>query len=101
MRSKRPVWANQRRWVLEVQRNRAVVLAACENDGRILEELDPSFQNDREVVLTAVKSKAAAIRSASDAMRSDRAFMKEAIELNPGVKQYITKKFAAELVVEG
>ena len=84
----------------ELQRNRAVVLAACKCDGRILEELGPALRNDREVVLTAVRSSAAAIRFASVALRTEKGFMKAAIEANEIVRKFITKEFAEELQSE-
>ena len=65
-------------------------------NGLALEYANDTLKNDKEVVLTAVRSKGYALKWASDALRADREVVLAAVAQNVGALEWASYAFGAD-----
>jgi hypothetical protein len=72
--------------------DKEIALAAVSADGLQLENY-PDFQDDADVVLTAVENTGAAVQFASDRLRSDKSIVLAAVKNDPYILDFVDEKF--------
>jgi Domain of unknown function (DUF4116) len=69
--------------------DRALALSKVRQDGRYLQNVDPIFRKDQEVVLAAVKTWPKAVEIADDTLTRDVRFQEAAYDINFNVLEYL------------
>jgi hypothetical protein len=69
-----------------------IAIAAVSTDGWQLENY-PTFQDDDDVVLAAVKNEGASIQFASERLKSDKKTVLAAIKNDPYILDFVDEKF--------
>jgi len=76
--------------------DREILLAAVKKDGSVLEKASEEMKADREIVLAATKSCFWALKFASDELNADRKFILEVVNLNGASLRNASKEMKAD-----
>ena len=84
----------------EFQEDRDIVMAAVKSDYRAVDFIPEKFKDDHEIILEGCKQSIEALRGASRKLRNDMQFMAMAYEIDQNALNYAPKGFAEEVFLE-